>query len=151
MPTRRWALRNAAIFYAIALATLYIDVLAEGNDASPHPGAIFVRAPLLALFAVAATILFTLPCVVAYLVVLALIPARWPARRRRLAAVVASPILVALVEPGFIGSSGDRFYAASFLVGAVACGLAARLETRGEGPLPTHPREPFLRSRGVNP
>src|SRR5436309_2084206 len=100
MPTRRWALRNAAIFYAIAFATLYVDVLADANGAAPRPGAVFVGAPLIALFALAATILFTAPCVLAYLVVLALIPARWPARRRRLVAVVSSPTLVALVEPG---------------------------------------------------
>ena len=65
-----------------------------------------------------------------YLIVLALIPPRWPGHRRRAAAVLASPILIALVEPGFIGPSGNALYAASFVVGAIACGLAARLETR---------------------
>ena len=83
MSTRAWILRNTVIFYGIAFATLYVDVLADADGAGPKPGAIFVGAPL-----------------------------------------------IALVEPGFIGPSGNALYAASFVVGAVACGLAARLETR---------------------
>ena len=97
-----------------------------------------VRAPVsVGLTVLAFGMLFTLPLLPVYFVIVARLPSRWTDRRRRVVAILLSPLLLtffALGVAAFTGATG-LFLLAVAVPGAFAYGWLVRLP-----PSPTNPR-----------
>jgi hypothetical protein len=111
----RWLTTNLTLF--LAVQGVYVALLS-----------LIVAAPAeigLTLFAVAA--LFTIPLLPVYLAVIAVLPARWTRRRRRIMAVAASPLLLTVfIILAFAGGPGPFVFGVA-LPGVLAYGLLVRL------------------------
>lgn len=128
----RRPLSNLAVFLGVEAA--YVALLA-----------VAVRAPLsLALTMLVVAVVLTLPLLPVYLWVIARIPESWSRRRRRLAAIGASPTLLALfalVLGAWIAPTGLFLFLVA-LPGSLVFGALVRLHR--------HPRATTVREQAIS-
>jgi hypothetical protein len=113
----KWAGANLCLF--VGLQALYVAVLAA-----------LVRAPLgIALTMFVVGIFLTLPLLAPYLAFVAALPPRWTDRRRRVAAIFASPLLLMFfaIGLGAFGYAPGLFLLLVALPGSLLYGASVRL------------------------
>jgi hypothetical protein len=113
----KWVTTNAVRFVAVeASYVALLGVLAQSVE--------------IAITTLIVALLTTAPFFPIYLAAIAALPARWSDRRRRLAAVAASPLLVTLFAAAASQGGFLTFLFALALPGALIYGAVVRLRER---------------------